>query len=184
MGQVRCKACGFIMRENKLGEVCPACGVPRTVFEPYHENISKKRKVILDLYLHPIILHFPQAIAALLPPLILLGVALGGAVGRSMLGAAWVLSVLLPFSVLGAFAAGLLDGKTRFKKLSTPLLIKKIIIGSILLLLSAIIGIVAMAYGIDYPGRLYILLLSLGCIACEIALAQAGKTMMNAKLPG
>lgn len=184
MEQVRCKACGFIMLQHKLGDVCPACGVPRTAFEPYHENISKNRKMVLDLNLHPIFLHFPQAFAALIPPLILGGVAVGSMVGSHLLITARVISVLLPISVLGAFAAGLIDGKTRFKKLSTPLLIKKMAVGIILLALSSAIGGIAVYYGTDYPGRLYILILSLGCIACDIVLAQTGKTMMNAKLGG
>ena len=42
MALVRCRACGFIMEEEKLGDVCPACGIPRKAFEPYKETMSKK----------------------------------------------------------------------------------------------------------------------------------------------
>ncbi len=30
---LKCKACDFIINEAKLGDACPACGVPRTAFE-------------------------------------------------------------------------------------------------------------------------------------------------------
>ena len=32
---VRCRACGYIIKERKLGEVCPACGLKRSVFQGY-----------------------------------------------------------------------------------------------------------------------------------------------------
>ncbi|OHD63342.1 MAG: hypothetical protein A2176_00070 [Spirochaetes bacterium RBG_13_51_14] len=184
MEQLRCKACGYIINENKLGDICPACGMPRSAFEPYKETLSKKRKMILGLNLHPIALHFPQAFAAVIPPFILLGVAAGPSIGSQLMATVQVLSVILPLTVLAAVGAGLIDGKTRFKKLSTPILVKKIIMGTILLALSGATAGVALAYGTEYPGRLYLLILSIGCIACEITLAQMGKTLINAKMPG
>jgi rubredoxin/uncharacterized membrane protein len=184
MEQLRCKACGFIINEDKLGDICPACGVPRTAFEPYKENISKRRKFILGLDLHPIAVHFPQAFATLIPPFILIGVAVGTSTGYDLLATVRVVSVLLPLTVAAAITAGLIDGRTRFKKLSTPIIKKKIITGSILLILSVCTAAVAIAYGTDYPGRLFLLILSLACIACEIILATLGKTIINAKLPG
>lgn len=184
MEQLRCKACGYIINENKLGDICPACGVPRTAFEPYKDNISKKRKMILGLNLHPIAVHFPQAFATVIPPFILLGVAVGQSVGYDLLATVRVVSVLMPLTVAAAIVAGLIDARTRFKKLSTPIIIKKIITGSILLALSILVAAVAIVYGTDYPGRLFLLILSLGCIICEIFLAEIGKTIINAKLPG
>ena len=49
---LRCKPCGYIIKEQDLGQVCP-CGMPKSAFQPYEENISPKRKFILGLYLHP-----------------------------------------------------------------------------------------------------------------------------------
>ena len=31
---VRCKACGYIMEEGKVGDRCPACGAPRAALVP------------------------------------------------------------------------------------------------------------------------------------------------------
>ena len=57
---IRCKACGFIMDASHLKDVCPACGLPKTVFEPYTKKISSKRKFIIDQHIHPVSVHFPQ----------------------------------------------------------------------------------------------------------------------------
>ncbi len=184
MEQLKCKACGFIINENKLGDICPACGVPRSAFEPYRENISKKRKTILGLNLHPIAVHFPQAFAAIIPPFILLGVAVNPMLGHELLITVKIASLLMPFTVAAAFICGLIDGKTRFKRLTTPYLVKKISVASVLLVLSTAMAIVAFLHGVEYPGRLILLFLSLGCIVCEIFLAEIGKTLLNSKLPG
>ncbi len=67
MAQLKCKACGYIIDEKKLGDVCPACGVPRKAFEPWTDDMSPRRRVLLTLNLHPIALHFPQAFSAMIP---------------------------------------------------------------------------------------------------------------------
>ena len=64
MGQlVICKACGFIMLEEKLGDVCPACGVLKKMFEPHNDRVSEKRRKVLEMHIHPIMVHFSQAFA-------------------------------------------------------------------------------------------------------------------------
>ena len=52
---VRCRPCGYVMKKSELGTgVCPACGLPHTVFEPYREKVSAKRLFLLGLDIHPI----------------------------------------------------------------------------------------------------------------------------------
>ncbi len=63
---VRCKVCGYIMVESDLKDRCPACGLPKTVFEPYVSNISSRRKFIIDQHIHPIVVHFPQVFVMLI----------------------------------------------------------------------------------------------------------------------
>lgn len=184
MGQIRCRACGYIMSEDRLGDVCPACGLPRTVFEPYTETVSEKRARILGLNLHPIALHFPQAFAASIPPFILLGAVAGPLVGRHVMSAVRILAVVLPLTVLAAAACGLIDGRTRFKRLTTPLLVRKMIAAGVLFLLSLAVAAIALLLGTDYPDRLFLFLLSSACILCGIYLAEIGKSLMSAKLPG
>lgn len=183
MKDMICKACGFVIGENNLGEVCPACGVPRTAFEPYVDNVSERRKFILGLNIHPILIHFPQAYATILPLLIVLGILITTPLGADLLSAARVLSYLLPLTVVAAIGAGLIDGFTRFKRLTTIILIKKIIIGLVLFVLSVLIAGLAIFDGLQ-SSKMYILVLSLLCILCEIALGQLGKTLRGARLPG
>ncbi len=57
---VRCKACGDVAVSDKIKEVCPACGVPAKMFAPFNSPISLKRRRILDLHTHPVMVHFPQ----------------------------------------------------------------------------------------------------------------------------
>ena len=50
---VRCKSCGFITRSASVKEVCPACGVPARMMEPYTDPLSeKRRRFALDI--HPV----------------------------------------------------------------------------------------------------------------------------------
>ena len=56
---VRCRPCGYVMKKSELDKVgvCPACGLPHTVFEPYREKVSANRLFILGLDIHPIVIH-------------------------------------------------------------------------------------------------------------------------------
>ena len=69
---VHCRPCGFVMEADKLGDVCPACGLPRKVFEPYREKVSLNRLFVLNLDLHPIAIHLSQALVISIPLLAIL----------------------------------------------------------------------------------------------------------------
>ncbi len=183
MEMVRCKVCGYIMQEKKLGAICPACGVPRTAFEPFKDNISKKRKTILDLNLHPISVHFPQAFSTVIPPFIILSLIFPIA-ENELLTTVKVLAYFTPLAVIPAIMAGIIDGRTRFKKITTPLLVTKIITASVLFAVASILALATYIYGMGHPGKWYILILASACIACQIVLAEIGKTLMNSKMPG
>ncbi len=55
------------MEAGKLGDVCPACGLPRKVFEPYRERVSINRLRLLNLDMHPIAIHLSQAMVIAIP---------------------------------------------------------------------------------------------------------------------
>ncbi|MFA6508081.1 MAG: hypothetical protein WCT14_18405, partial [Treponemataceae bacterium] len=149
MEYVKCKACGYIIEVGKLGDKCPACGVPSKQFEPYTEKVSAKRLMILKMHIHPVIVHMPQAFAAFL---VLLPVGLmilgSGPLYDALYDTTVVLAAVLPFSVVAAFGAGLFDGKIRFRKLSAPLLRKKMAAGSIFFVLSVAAACVALFTGL------------------------------------
>jgi hypothetical protein len=182
---VVCKACGYIMEARKLGELCPACGVPAKAFEPYTERISEKRKRILDLHIHPIVVHLPQAIT---PMLILLALALAflaeGRVRTALLDTTRVLSVFLPFSVVLAFAAGVYDGTLRFHKVTTPLLIRKMAVGAIFLAASLAAGFLALYTDLDALAVALFALIQLVALVAAVILGYTGFGLLSSRFPG
>ena len=181
---MRCKACGFVISESKIKDVCPACGLPKSVFEEYEERISQKRKLILGLDLHPIAVHFPQALATLSAVFLAVGLLLEGSLAAELLSAARLLLILLPFSVLVAIIVGILDGKTRFRRLKTPLLVRKMILAVILLVLSVIVCALVLRSELKTETAGVVLVLLLGCIGCEIGLGKTGVRLICARVRG
>jgi uncharacterized membrane protein len=180
---VRCKACGYIMKEGSA-DVCPACGVPGTAFEPYKLTISEKRKKILDLHLHPIIVHFPQAFALFAFALLVGAYLFGNPLKDTLVTTSKVVITLLPFSVFFGFLSGILDGKARFKKLKAPFLKQKIILGSTFIIFSTISAI--FIYFADPSGFTWLIeiFLLLICTALSALLGKTGASLAESKLPG
>ncbi len=143
---MRCKACGFVTDQGKIKDVCPACGVPAKMFEPYTHPVSLKRRRILDLHTHPVLVHFPQAFALTLVSSVLLRFFCSDRLCRqALISTIKVLSVLLPFFVVGAIATGLMDGKLRFRKVTTPLLKKKIILSLVFFITAVVLAALALS---------------------------------------
>jgi len=178
---LKCKACGYIIDQGKLKDVCPACGLPKTVFEPYKDNASPGRNAIINMHLHPIAVHFPQAFVIVLIPLIVIGLITDI---NDIMAAAKVLSLVLPAFTLAALIAGLIDGKIRFKKLSTPALKTKIIFGTILLILSCIVASTVFLFGLGTISALTVVALLILCTGCQVVLGSIGAKLMMAKLGG
>jgi len=177
---VRCRPCGFVMEADKLGDVCPACGLPRKVFEPYRERVSRNRLILLNFDLHPIIIHLSQALVIAIPILALI-TNLFTHFQPDILKSVLIFSVFIfPFTLGLAIITGVIDGLTRFKTLATPLLRVKIIFSLIILLLSIVLFFVA-------PNEDYYLLtvgISFLCLAAGVQLGLWGKKLINVILPG
>jgi hypothetical protein len=179
---LRCKACGYIAVEQSITDRCPACGVPRTALESYRNPVSDGREAWLKLDVHPVLVHFPQAFVFTLFILLAASFGVAGSARETILSAATVLIYALPFVVFGGFTSGLADGKVRFKKLRTPALTKKVILGIIALLLSAALLIVYRQWGFD---RLFLLLCLAALLsAVSVALGRIGSRIVGAKMPG
>jgi rubredoxin/uncharacterized membrane protein len=180
---VRCKVCGYIMEEGRLKDKCPACGMPRQVFEPYIEKVVEKRIRLLRLDLHPVVVHFPQAfVFAIL--VFLLGIQLLSVPFQTrILTTVQILGILLPIVVLFAFLAGIFDGKLRFKKLRTSLLIRKMIAGGIFFICSVGIALLSNTIQINELNYWITLLLSAICVGCSFILGKIGSTLLCVKVP-
>lgn len=181
---IRCKACGYIMDESHLKDVCPACGLPKTVFEPYTKKISPKRKFLLDQHFHPIAVHFPQVFIAVIPIMLLLSFFVTDPLRNEFLIAAKLSIIAFPFSVLLGFVSGLFDGKLRFKTFNAPLLKNKIVAGIALQILSIIMLILYLVSGFTTINMIFLILLSIVSTACAIYLGRAGSPMFDSFLPG
>ncbi len=184
---VRCRPCGYIMKESELGDVCPACGLPHTVFEPYREKVSAGRLKFLGLDIHPIAIHLSQTFVALIPGLIILNFLFGSWLLCDTVTTAFdnVIGFSLfvfPLTLIASFVSGIGDGYARFKTMKTPLLKKKIIYSVVILFLS---GVQLAIYILtDYSHTWYLLLLSLLSLACAVKLGMMGKRLIDVIVPG
>ncbi len=177
---VRCRPCGFVMEADKLGDVCPACGLPRKVFEPYREKVSRNRLILLNFDLHPIAIHLSQALVIAIPVLVILS-NLFRNFQPEIIKNVLIFSVFVfPFTLLLAMITGVIDGLTRFKTLATPLLRVKIIFSSIIIVLSATMAFVGPSEGYAK----FTLILSILCFGAGFQLGLWGKKLINVILPG
>lgn len=182
---VICKSCGFIMDKSKLRDKCPACGVAAKMFEPYIEKISPKRKRILSLDLHPVLVHFPQAFIVSIFALSLIALAVHGSARATVIAAITVLGTALPLVIIGAFLTGLLDGKIRFRRVTTPILKQKMIWGVLFFLCSCGIFAVVQSKSLASPAPIIVVaLLSLPALGCATLLGLLGSSILNSKFPG
>jgi hypothetical protein len=177
---VRCRPCGFVMEADKLGDVCPACGLPRKVFEPYREKVSRNRLILLNLDLHPIVIHLSQALVIAIPMLVILTNSFKSFYPE-ILKSVLIFSVFVfPFTLVLAIITGIVDALTRFKTLVTPLLRVKILFSFIILSLS--IALFFVAPHENY--RVLTIVLSVLCLASGVQLGLWGKKLINVILPG
>ena len=177
---VRCRPCGYVMKESDLGDVCPACGLPRNVFEPYREKVSANRLFLLSLDIHPIAIHLSQTFVGLTPVLIIFHLVFPDFKEDIIHNVLNFFIFCLPLSLILSFFSGLIDGITRFKTLRTPMLRSKIIYSSSILVIS-------FAQMFTLTPNVYnwvTILLSLGALGCAVKLGLIGKHLIDVILPG
>jgi len=177
---VRCRPCGYVMKESELGDVCPACGLPRNVFEPYRERVSANRLFILALDIHPIAIHLSQTFVALIPLLSVFHLIFPDFFPDIVQPVVDFSIFMLPLTLVLSFFSGLLDGITRFKTLRTPLLKSKIIYSIMILIL----GFSMWATELAHQSHWVTLIISFIALACAVKLGLMGKHLIDVILPG
>ncbi|RZT95424.1 hypothetical protein EV201_0043 [Ancylomarina subtilis] len=177
---VRCRPCGYVMEKDKLGDVCPACGLPHKVFEPYREKVSLNRLMILNLDLHPIAIHLSQSFMALIPLLLVNQILFPDFYYNESAVVIKFCITLLPLCMLLAFVTGMIDGITRFKSLKPPLLRNKLIFGGLIILISILLFFMK---NMADQKVIFLLLSSLG-LTFAVILGLIGKKLLNVILPG
>jgi len=182
---IYCKACGYIMAKSHFTGRCPACGIPgEALFEAYTKQLSPGRRFLLDQHIHPIAVHFPQVLILITLLLPLIALVIGNPLREQLQIVAMLAIFVLPLTVLGGICTGLFDGRLRFRRVTTPLLVRKIIASVILQLLSLIILGVYLSSGFSGNAVWIIAALSAVGTACSIYLGRTGATMFSSFLPG
>jgi ribosomal protein L37E len=182
---IRCKACGYVTGEGKIKDVCPACGVPAKMFEPYTDPVAEKRRRILRLHIHPIIVHFPQSFIFTLFVLAVLSLVAPPQINEGLYCTIRVLSSALPFLLMLTLLTGFVDGKTRFRRVTTPFLKKKIIFGLSFLFTSILIATAAFTLPLSSLSVMALFtMLTIIAVGFSIALGLIGDELLDAKLPG
>ncbi len=187
---IRCRACGYIMTEGSH-HTCPACGVGEKMFEPWDDKVPVNRRKVLDLHIHPIIVHAPQALGFLM--LFISAVFLvinlawrGNELGMYLLTTLKVLAVLLPVFVIGGFLSGLLDGWYRYKSVTTPLLVKKMVVGCAFFVVAGLM--LVLVFQESFPSstglQLLFVLANLVAFGCTAILGLWGASLVGAVMPG
>ena len=172
---VRCRPCGFVIESDKLGDVCPACGMPKKVFEPYRERVSRNRLFLLNFDLHPIAIHLSQTFVILIPILAII-TNLFNQLHLEILKSVLIFSVFtFPFTLIIAIITGIIDGLARFKTLKTPLFRVKIIFSALILTTSIILFFIAPIE--DYS--VVTIVLGLLALALGVQLGLWGKKLIN-----
>jgi hypothetical protein len=184
-GLVRCKSCGYVTEEGKIEDRCPACGVPAKMFEPYVDPVSEPRRKLLGMHIHPILVHFPQAFAFSLFFIAAVSFAVTGPVKDAFLCAIKVVAAFLPAVVLLAFLSGLLDGKTRFRKVTTPFLKRKIGFGISFFIISIAMAVTVFKLDMALPeSMIAFTIISFFAVCCSLPLGIIGTWLVEAKFPG
>jgi hypothetical protein len=95
------------------------------------------------------------------------------------------LGTLLPLTVALSFVSGIIDGKIRFRKVKTPLLMKKMALGSMYFLFALGVAASALTSPVSQaPHFAVVALFALPAFACSAVLGILGTSLLNARFPG
>lgn len=183
---VRCKACGYIMEKDSLVDICPACGVKKEMFEPWEDKVGALRRFILDKHLHPVIVHAPQALTFLLLLLSAAFPLFGADLQNTYLWpAVVVMSWLLPITIVATILSGFFDAMVRYRKVATPALLQKQILGYLLLAASVVMVVLASS-GTFASLTIWLsyLAANLVAMATSAILGIKGSKLTHAAMPG
>jgi uncharacterized membrane protein len=182
---MRCKSCGYITETGKVGEACPACGVPRKMMEPWKDPVSEKRRLLLSFDIHPIVVHFSVSFVASAFVLALFVLIFPMLFRETVTGILSAVVGVLPLAVIASFLTGLFDGKIRFRRTTTPLLKRKQLLGLVFFVASAAAALLIYIVG-PYESwvRLVDAVLLAGGVACAAGLGRIGSGLLPALFPG
>jgi len=176
---IKCSVCGFIGEDGKIQQVCPSCGAPLASFEHYEYGIGDKRLSNLTLRIHPLLVHFPQSISILSLVLIIIAFLMKADARGEMILIEKIISILLPFSIIAAMAAGMFDAKARLKDTNGPIRQQKMKFGALFLVTSGLSAILINYEFFTPLGIVLILLLNTLGVIFSVLLGIKGASLLN-----
>lgn len=175
---IKCSVCGYIGEDGKIKQVCPACGAPLSSFEHYEYGINEKRLSNLNMHLHPILVHFPISIAALSFIFLIVAFFVKSGTNNQWILIEKIISIILPFTIIAAMAAGLFDAKSRLRDAVGRLQKQKIQLGTFFLVVSCLSAIL-INYEVFTPlGKVAILILSFLGVLFSALLGKKGASLL------
>jgi uncharacterized membrane protein len=183
---IRCRVCGYIMRESDLKDRCPACGAPRTAFEAYIDPMGAHRRNILRLHLHPIAVHFPTTFSVAAFVFSVAYLIFRGEIRDLLLSTTQIVAFFLPILVIATFVLGWTDGLLRFRKIGNSQILKtKIVYASLLLAVSIALAIVVWVGKFDSAAYTAAsIVLGAGAVIFSYLLGLLGMSISAAAFPG
>ena len=172
------------MEKGKFGDCCPACGVPSKMFEPFDDKVSPFRKLLLNLHIHPVVVHMPQAFAFFIVGCAAVSFLFQGDNKEDLISTVRILSIVMPFSIIAAFITGIMDGKIRFRKVTTPILKTKIAAGTGFFILSSGAFAAVIAKGMTANTIIIVIALNAAGLVCSAILGKLGAGILDSKFPG
>jgi uncharacterized membrane protein/DNA-directed RNA polymerase subunit RPC12/RpoP len=177
---LKCSSCGFTVEKGKLrGDVCPACGVSKELFEPFEPEVSESRRKWLDFKLHPQMVHFPEAFTIFTLILVLIAMIFPTFFPNQIICGIQILSVSIPIFGVFAILSGLFDAKKRLKRYTAPYVRIKIITGIVFLGLATTLGIFSFFMTAIGFGLIVMLILTIGAAICGGILGHIGGMLVE-----
>jgi O-antigen/teichoic acid export membrane protein len=182
---MRCKSCGYITTAGSVGEVCPACGVPRKMMEPWKDPVSPRRRMLLGLDVHPIVVHFSVSFSAAAFVLSLVALLFPRFYPDALTDIICAFLGVLPLAVIASFVTGVFDARLRFRRASTPILTRKKIYGIAFFILSLAASVIVFAVGPYASWARVVEAIALSAaVLCAVQLGRIGKGLLQAIFPG
>lgn len=180
----RCGTCGYVLAGSRAEKACPACGSGPEALGPFESRLGPKRSRLLGLRLHPIAAHGAPAFAASVLALSAAIAAVGDVpVKTALVDTARVLTAAMPIAIVAAFLTGLLDGRLRFKKRTTPILLRKMAASALFLALSFAAAALALFTPLDATVLAPFAVLAALEAGCALYLGRKGAGLRDAAVP-
>lgn len=131
------------------------------------------------------VVHFPQAFSVSVLVLSFTPLIFRGKAEDLMVGTLKILALVLPLAAAASFGAGLIDGRTRFKRIRrSPILKRKLVLASLLFLSSLGTALLLWLNGAPNSGTLPIIMLAVVAFICSLGLGLLGNKITNSEMPG